>query len=143
MSRWMTVLRRLRWRHYVLFFALFFFLAFGMMQIARAFGHARGFREPLEQPVAEWMTIRQISRAYRVPPDVLERALGLPERQPDKRPLGIIARDQGRSFAEVRDAVMQAIAAQRALEGPPKGTAPPTAPSAPTPPEGSPPDRPR
>ncbi len=125
MSRWLHVLQRLRWRHYVVFFALFFFLAFAMMQIARAYGHARGFRQPPDQPVAEWMTIRQVSHIYHVPPDVLERALGLPERQPDRRPLGGIARDQGRSFEEVRDAVTQAIAAQRAAEAPPKGPSPP------------------
>ncbi|MCC6237732.1 MAG: hypothetical protein IT299_09180 [Dehalococcoidia bacterium] len=125
MSRWLQVLRRLRWRHYVVFVALLFFLAFGMMQIARAFGHARGFREPPDLPAAEWMTIRQVSHIYDVPPDLLERALGLPERQPDRRPLGVIARDQGRSFEEVRDVVMQAIAAHHAAEAPPKGPTPP------------------
>lgn len=133
MSRWLKVLKRLRWHHYVAFFALFFFLAFGLMQVARAFGHARGFREPPEQPIAEWMTIGHTARAYRVPPDVIERALGLPERQPDRRPFGVIARDQGRSFEEVRDAVMRAIEAYRAATAPPKGPAPEAPPKGPTP----------
>ncbi len=134
MSRWMLVLRRFRARHYVVLAALVFFTVFATMQAARAFGHARGFRAPPDQPVSEWMTIGHVSRAYRVPPNVLERALGLPEGQPDRRPLGAIARDSGRSFAEVQSAVTAAIEAHRPPRTPSSTAAPTPPPDAPGPP---------
>jgi hypothetical protein len=85
---------------------------FGAWQAALSFGHLRGFRGG-PPGIAPWMTVRQVAKAYDVPPTAVTEALGLPGGVTERRPLGVIARDEGRSFEEIRDALLEAIAESR------------------------------
>lgn len=80
------------------------------------------------EPIERWMTVNYVSHSYDVPPDVLLKALGLPEPAPlarrDRRPLGDIAKAQGKSFEAVKATLEQAIASWRP-PAPPDGPAPP------------------
>ena len=67
---------------------LFFGLRFALRVINR----------PTRDPIRAWQDIVYISRAFGVPPRVLEEALGLPPGPPpDRRPIGEIASAQNRT----------------------------------------------
>ena len=74
------------------------------------------------------MNVSYIAHSYNVPQDVLYEALGLPTNQPDPRPVGEIARDEGRSFEEVRAVLLDAITQARRPPTPPEAPPPPEAP---------------
>src|SRR5258706_13010467 len=61
-----------------------------------------------DEPIRPWMTLGYIAHSYRVPPYVLSKALGLPAK-PDRRPIRVIARDQGRSVDGVIAILQDAI----------------------------------
>lgn len=97
----------------------------------RAYQQATQLRCQTDEPIRPWMNVSYIAHSYNVPRDVLHEALGLPADQPDPRPVGEIARDQDRSFKEVRAVLLDAIAQARKPAPPP----PPQAPEPPQPPE--------
>ncbi len=69
---------------------------------------------PTNEPIREWMNIGYVAHSYRVRPDVLWRALNVPEkRPPDKRPITKIAQDLNLSSAEVITRLEEAIAKAR------------------------------
>ena len=55
-----------------------------------------------DEPIRGWMNVGYVAHSYHVPPHVLYRALGLPHKPPDKRPLREIAKAQNRSMDEIR-----------------------------------------
>ena len=71
-----------------------------------------------DEPIQRWMTIGYVAHSYHVPPHVLHQALGLPP-QPDRRPLGRIARDSGRSMDAIEARLTYAIVHARPPYPPP------------------------
>jgi hypothetical protein len=71
--------------------------------------HAIRLHHTIEH-VRPWMSIPYIARSRHVPPEALYRAVGLPHDRHDRRPLGRIAREQGRPVAELIKEVEAAIA---------------------------------
>lgn len=72
-----------------------------------------------DEPIKGWMTVGYVAHSYHVPPHVLYKALGLPHRPPDRRPLRDIARAQGRSMDEMRALLSKAIVNARPPNPPP------------------------
>ncbi len=76
-----------------------------------------------DEPVERWMPLRYIARSYRVPPEVLRDALGLPPDRPgplgDRRPLAEIAEEEGVAFEALRDTLLEAIARANTPPRPP------------------------
>lgn len=70
-----------------------------------------------EEPIQPWMTVGYVANSYGVPTRDLQVALGLPEGVRDRRPLAEIARDTGRSEADLKAALEAAIGAARAGPG--------------------------
>ena len=108
-------------------------LILATMLAARTVRSAIYWRLHHQEPIAGWMTVNYVARSYDVPPDVLWKALGLPEprppARPDRRPLRDIATAQSKTFEAVRTALQDAIANWHP-EPPPGGPpAPRTAPS--------------
>ncbi len=66
-----------------------------------------------ELPIEGWMTIGYVAHSYRVPPERLQEALGFDPRDPNRHPLGRIARETDVPLAELIDRVEAAIAALR------------------------------
>lgn len=71
-----------------------------------------------DEPIRPWMSIGYIAHSYRVPPWVLQQALGLPPK-PDRRPIREIARAQNRSVSEVTAILQDAIVHSRPPYPPP------------------------
>lgn len=65
-----------------------------------------------------WMSIPYIARSHHVPEEALYEAAGLPSGRRDRRPLGRIARQQGRPVAELIADLQTAIARGRGRHPP-------------------------
>lgn len=103
------------------------------MFTARTVSYSIYWRLHHREPIERWMPIGYIAHSYDVPPDVLERALGMPERRPparpDRRPIGDIATSQGKSFDEVKATLQNAIANWKPPPPPDKSGDPPPPPA--------------
>jgi len=66
-----------------------------------------------DQEILGWMTPRYVAHSWRVPPEVLQEALGIST--PSKRPKSLVeyAKDQGIDFATLKDRLDAAITAAR------------------------------
>ncbi len=118
----------------LLFVAL---LLIGLLTVSfavRAVQHARALRARAEEPIQPWMNVPHIAHTYRIDPWVIHEAIGLPPGEPDRRPLWQIARDQGRSPAELIEEATDAIR----RSGPPRPPRPGEPPPPPPAPERSP-----
>jgi hypothetical protein len=62
-----------------------------------------------DEPIRPWMTVPYIAHSRHVPQNVLWGALGLPAHLHDHRPIGAIARKQGRPVADVISSLKSAI----------------------------------
>ncbi len=91
------------------------------------------FRRAEAPPIAGWMTMHYVARAYGVPPPVLYKALDVAGDREDRRPLEVIAREKGQPvdviIADLKAAIEQFYVA------PPQ---PPDRPDQPRPPENRP-----
>ena len=72
-----------------------------------------------DEVIRPWMNVGYIAHSYHVPPHVLYRALGLPNKPPDKRPIRDIARAQNRSVEDVIAVLKTAIVHARPPYPPP------------------------
>lgn len=84
-----------------LYAAFAFALAFTGYHVVRAVANAVYWHQHRDEPIEGWMTVGYVAHSYRVPPHVLQMALGLPPAPPDRRPLDHVAADQGRSEARL------------------------------------------
>jgi hypothetical protein len=79
---------------------------------------------PSREPIREWMDVGYIARAYGIPPHVLEETIGIPYGPPpDRRPIGVIAREQGKTAAELVQLIQDRI--NKGPPYPPPPTRPP------------------
>ena len=97
---------------------LSFLVSVGVMIFfgARAYRKAVYWQEHRDEPLRPWMSIGYVAHSYHVPPPELFRALGLPDRPPDRRPIGSIASSQNRTSEDVMIELQAAIAKIRAAE---------------------------
>jgi hypothetical protein len=72
------------------------------------------------EAVRPWMNIPYIARSRHVPAEVLYQAIGLPAERRDRRPIGRIARQQGRPVDELMASLEAAIAHAHG-RAPPRG----------------------
>lgn len=103
----------------------------GLLTVAfavRGAQHARRLRARGDEPIQPWMNVPFIARAYRVRPDIIQQALGLPSGRPDRRPLRQIAQEQGRSIDTLIADITTAIRRARSPRSPPNGTPPASSP---------------
>ena len=111
------------------------FLLIGGLVIALVITLFFGYRlvrrilfRPSREPIREWMDVGYIARAYGIPPYVLEEVVGIPYGPPpDRRPIGVIARAQGKTADEFVKLIQDRI-----NKGPPYPPRPP--PPTPAPP---------
>lgn len=109
-----------RWQWAVVI-AFILALAFTAFYSYRTYKRAEFWREHQNQPIAEWMRVGFVANSYRVPLPDLNKAVGLPPDARDRRPLGVIAEEQGRPFAELKSALEAAILDHRSKSRPPGG----------------------
>jgi hypothetical protein len=114
------------WRQYVLMGAFVLTIAIAIVFIVRTVQPIIYWNMHRDEPIQGWMTVDHVAHSYHVPPHVLFKALGLPHRPPDPRPLRDIAKAQGRSMEEVRATLMDAVVHAR----PPYPPPPPPTPDA-------------
>jgi hypothetical protein len=97
-----------------------FLLALGFTgyHVVLAVNAAIYWQQHRDEPIAGWMTIGYVAHSYHVPPHILEEALGLPH-HPDHRPIGVIARAQGRTTETVAATLTNAIVHVRPPYPPP------------------------
>ena len=118
-------LRPVNRKQWLILAVLLIAVGFTVFSTFRAARRAAYWREHRDQPIESWMTIGYISRSYRVPPQILQRAAGLPTETPDRRPLFQIAKDQGRPVEELITALEQSINDERSSrQRPPPGGGP-------------------
>jgi hypothetical protein len=90
-------------------------------------GHGRPPPPPRQTDVsliAGWMTVPYVARTYRVPPEEIFRAVGVPPRGHERDSLNDLAAATGRSADDVVAAVRMAVQASQAAH-PPPGPPPP------------------
>jgi hypothetical protein len=89
--------------------------------------------------IAGWMTVPYVARTYRVPPEEVARAVGVPLDQAERRSIDEIARADGRAtdqvVASVRDAVSAFHASHPERQKPGKVPGPGDKPPGPEPPK--------
>lgn len=93
-------------------------VAFTAYHAARTISAAIYWHQHRDEPIARWMSVGYVAHSYHVPPWVLERAVGLPQR-PDHRPLGRIADETGQPFATLQAKLHYAIVHARPPYPPP------------------------
>ena len=129
-ARVRAVLATFGWWQWLLTAVFVFALILATMFTARTVRSAIFWRLHHQEPIARWMTVNYVAHSYNVPPDVLWKALGLPEPRPpvrpDRRPLGDIANAQGKTFEAVVATLQDAIANWHPEPPPPPGGPPPT-----------------
>ena|ERR1039457_2946707 len=108
-SKIISTVRTFCWQQWlvVAMFLLFAgFTAFKAVNMAREAIYWKAHRD---ETIRGWMSVGYVAHSYRVPPDVLKLALGLPHDQAEKRPLRKIAQMQHRSIDELRAVLQDAI----------------------------------
>jgi hypothetical protein len=121
----MTKLRIFDWRTGVLVLGFVISLALIGIFAVRSINYVP--RQRGVEPIRPWMSVPYIAHSYHIPAQVLYQALGLPDNRPDRRPIAVIAREQGRSIQSLILVLNQAILRSR-----PTRFVPTSAPAGPT-----------
>lgn len=106
----------MRPRHWLIIALTVAVAAAGLMTL-HTVRHAIRVRRATE-PLRPWMSIPYIARSHRVPIEILYQAAGLPADRRDHRPIGRIARQQGRPVDELIARLETAIAHARVRNPP-------------------------
>lgn len=112
-------MKALRWRQWLV--AAFFLVVAGFItyKVVHTVREVRYWQAHRDEQIRGWMNVGYVAHSYHVPPHVLYLALGLPHKPPDNRPLGEIAKSQGRSIDEIRAILQDAIVHARPPYPPP------------------------
>jgi hypothetical protein len=104
------------WRQKTLLLLFALAIAITVIFSMRAFHHRP--HPKVDEPIRPWMSVPYVAHSYHVPPHVLFQALNIPpQRPPDRRPIGRIARDQNRPVQDVIRDLQNAIVQARVPEG--------------------------
>ena len=68
-----------------------------------------------DEAIRPWMSVPYVAHSYRVPPQVVYEALGIPPQSHDRRPIKEIAREQNISLEQLITTLQETIARERAL----------------------------
>ncbi len=116
--------KRVGWQRWLILLAFLVVVGFTGLQALRTVRHLTHAQYQRDEEIHGWMTLGYLGHSYHVPPQVLQQALGLPESPPDTRPLGAIAKAQGRSLdeliASLQAAITQARSSPNQVSPPPK-----------------------
>ena len=112
-------MKNLNWRQWTIALTCLLFVSVGVFFLVRAVRPAIYWHYHQDEPIRGWMNVGYVAHSYNVPPHVLYRALGLPHKPPDKRPIRDIARAQNRSVAVVIAVLKDAIVHARPPYPPP------------------------
>jgi hypothetical protein len=112
-------LRKLTWRQWLVVLAFLLVLAGTGFFALRTIRAAVYWHYHQDEAIRGWMNVGYVAHSYNVPPHVLYRALGLPHKPPDRRPLREIAKAQNRSMDEIRAILLNAIVHARPPYPPP------------------------
>jgi hypothetical protein len=112
-------LRKLTWRQWLVVLAFLLVLTGTGFFALRTIRAAVYWHYHQDEPIRGWMNVGYVAHSYNVPPHVLYRALGLPHKPPDRRPLRVIAKEQNRSMDEIRAILLDAIVHARPPYPPP------------------------
>ena len=118
-SKIISIVRTFRWQQWLvvtMFLLIAGFTAYKAVNMTREAIYWKAHRD---EAIRGWMSVGYVAHSYRVPPDALKLALGLPQDQTDKRPLRKIAHMQHRSLGEITAVLQDAIIHAR----PPASTA--------------------
>lgn len=107
------------WRQWLVIAAFILTIAITGLFTVRTVRNALYWHNHTDEPIHGWMTVGYVAHSYHVPPHVLYKALGLPHKPPDKRPLREIASAQNRSMDDIRTVLMDAIIHARPPYPPP------------------------
>jgi hypothetical protein len=83
-------------------------LGTGLLAV-RTVRRAVHWRTHRDETIRPWMSVPYVAHSYRVPPNVLYQALGIPPQTHDRRPLKQIAREHNRSVDEIISVLKDAI----------------------------------
>ena len=112
-------LRNLKWQQWMVMLAFLLVLSATAFFAVRAVRTAVYWHYHQDEPIRGWMNVGYVAHSYNVPPHVLYRALGLPHKPPDTRPLREIAKAQKRSMDRIRAILLDAIVHARPPYPPP------------------------
>lgn len=107
-------MKKLDWRRWFILIAFLLVASFAGLFVVRTVRHAVYWSRHRDETIRPWMSVGYVSHSYRVPPDVLYRAINLNPVPRDRRPLRLIAKEQNRSVTEVTADLEKAIADFRA-----------------------------
>lgn len=107
-------MKRLGWRRWLIIIAFLLAAAFASLFVVRTVRHAVYWSRHRDETIRPWMSVGYVARSYRVPPDVLYRAINLDPMPRDRRPLRLIAEQQNRPVAAVTADLEKAISDFRA-----------------------------
>ena len=120
-------MKKFGWRQAALAVAFLLCVSVAVIFVVRAVRPAIYWHYHQDEAIRGWMTVGYVAHSYHVPPHVLYRALGLPHKPPDRRPLREIAKAQKRSMDEIRSVLLDAIIHARPPYPPPPPPPPPDA----------------
>jgi hypothetical protein len=113
--------RKLGWQQWLVLGLFLAALTVAGLFGVRAVRRAAYWRSHRDVPIRPWMSIPYVAHSYRVPPRVLYEAVGVkPQPPPDRRPIRLLAREQGRTAEELISELQEAVA--RASRPPPPST---------------------
>jgi len=107
-------MKTLGWRRWLIVVAFLLAAAFAGLFVARTVRHAVYWSRHRDEVIRPWMSVGYVAHSYRVPPDVLYRAINLNPMPRDRRPLRLIAKEQNRPVEAVTTDLEKAIADFRA-----------------------------
>lgn len=112
-------LKNLRWHQWLVLLVFVVALVVTGFFAVKTVRRAIYWRNHRDETIRPWMSVRYVSRSYRVPPHVLYQAIGLPPMAHDRRPLREIAREQNRSVEALINELQNAIVHSRPPYPPP------------------------
>lgn len=107
--KFFQTLENFTWQQWLLVALFLLVIGFTGLHTVRAVRSAIYWSHHRNEPLHGWMTVGYVAHSYRVPRHVLYQALGLPERQRDRRTLRRIAKEQNKSVDEIKAILQNAI----------------------------------
>src|SRR6478672_6836886 len=92
---------RLGWRRWLILIAFVLAASFAGIFVVRTVRHALFWSRHRDEAIRPWMSVGYVARSYRIPPDVLYRAINLNPVPHDRRPLRVVAEEQNRPVEAV------------------------------------------
>ena len=112
-------MRKLGWRQWLLLSLFLVAVIVTGFFLVRTVRRAIYWHNHRDEPIRAWMSVPYVAHSYRIPPHVLNKAIGLPEMQRDRRPLREIAREQNRPVETLIHELEEAIVHSRPPYPPP------------------------